>query len=92
MHIKKIFFILSLNCGVVFGVCQCLCVDGSMQAICDTHYEVRPICQPRVCPIVPPSVRPIQTPTIPPVGTISCRQAQVYNESTNKYEWQNVCE
>jgi hypothetical protein len=62
-----------------------------VRAICERTTDLPPICPPRVCPIVPPAVEPIQTPRLPPVGTQSCRQVQVLNESTRRYEWRTVC-
>ena len=78
--------------SMLYAKCDCLCVNGKVEAICSNAYEVRPVCNPRVCPIVPPSIEPLQTPKLLPLGTTSCHQAQVYNEYTRQYEWQRVCE
>lgn len=72
--------------------CECMCVNGSVQAMCSSAIEVRPICAPRICPITSPSVQPITAPRIPPVGTTSCHQVQVLNEYTQHYEWHEVCQ
>ncbi|WP_285818833.1 hypothetical protein [Helicobacter bilis] len=40
--------------SVLYAKCDCLCVNGNVEAICSNAYEVRPVCNPRVCPIVPP--------------------------------------
>jgi hypothetical protein len=74
-----------------FASCQCVCVEGQVQAICSNTLDVRPICAPRVCPIPPPSIQPIQQPRVTPVGTKSCTQKQVYNEESRRYEWKEIC-
>jgi hypothetical protein len=84
--------------GVLFSVsldaaaaCVCRCVNGNVQAICQSAIDVQPICSPQVCPVVPPSVAPIQAPRVPPVGTKTCNQEQIFNPNTSKYEWRTVC-
>lgn len=74
-----------------FAECQCMCVNGSVQAMCSSAIEVRPICAPRICPITSPSVQPIEAPRVPPIGATSCHQEQVLNEYTQRYEWHEVC-
>ena len=71
--------------------CQCMCVNGTVQAMCSRTTDVQPICAPRVCPLTPPSVTPITSPHVPPVGTTQCAPRQVYNEYTHQYEWKEVC-
>jgi hypothetical protein len=71
--------------------CICRCVNGEVQPICRSSLDVAPVCAPRVCPITPPSVQPIQRPMVPPVGASDCRQAQVLNPYTGRYEWRTVC-
>lgn len=73
------------------AACVCRCVNGDMKAICESSLDIPPICPPTVCPIVPPAVEPIQTPRVPPIGTRECRQVQVLNPNTNRYEWKEVC-
>ena len=75
----------------VEAACVCRCVTGEMRALCQSSIDIEPICPPTVCPIVPPSITPIQTPRVPPVGTTQCRQVQVFNGFTNRYEWREVC-
>lgn len=71
--------------------CACMCVSGEVQAICQSSIDLKPICAPRICPIVPPSIPPILTPSIPPIGTNQCRNEQVYNSTTGRYEWKQIC-
>ena len=71
--------------------CQCVCMEGEVQAVCSSTLDIKPICAPRVCPITPPAVEPVQTPRVPPIGTKTCVQKQVYNEITGAYEWKEVC-
>ena len=73
------------------AACVCRCVNGNMQALCSSSIDLPPICPPTVCPITPPSVAPIQQPRVPPIGTTQCRQAQVVNPQTGRYEWREVC-
>lgn len=85
-------------CVVALGVisianasCVCKCVNGEVEPICSSSTELPPICSPRVCPITPPSVVPINPPTIPPIGTSNCGMEQVYNDSSYRYEWKQIC-
>ncbi|NHZ97471.1 hypothetical protein F2P46_17340 [Massilia sp. CCM 8734] len=73
------------------AACECSCVGGQVQAICQSSLEVRPICPPRVCPITPPAVPPISTPSVPPIGTKQCKNEQVYNNVSGRYEWKEIC-
>lgn len=77
--------------GLADARCVCRCVNGDVKALCDSALEVPPICAPQVCPITPPSVQPIEPPRVPPIGTKECRQEQVYNSYTRRYEWKTVC-
>jgi hypothetical protein len=71
--------------------CVCRCVNGEVQPICRSSLDLPPICAPQICPLTPPSIQPIQPPTLPPLGTSNCRQAQVFNPNTGRYEWKTVC-
>lgn len=73
------------------AACVCRCVNGTVQAICTSSLDIRPICSPTICPIAPPSIAPIQPPRVPPIGTSRCVQRQVLNPYTNQYEWREVC-
>ncbi len=75
-----------------FALCQCVCMNGEVRAICDSAIDLPPICAPSVCPIVPPSIPPIHVPDVPPVGTTHCYERQVYNYETARYEWKEVCQ
>ena len=88
------FFVLSLELFPfeAGAACTCTCVGEEFKAVCDNSLEIQPICPPRVCTIAPPSIVPITPPTVPPVGTQQCRQEQVLNPSTGRYEWQRVCQ
>jgi hypothetical protein len=78
--------------GTARADCVCRCVDGEVQAVCRNAIDLPPICAPSVCPVVPPSIAPISTPRIPPLGTSSCRQAQVLDPRTRRYEWRQLCD
>jgi hypothetical protein len=71
------------------AACQCVCMNGNVEAVCSSSIDIRPICSPRICPIVPPSVRPIDPPRVPPVGATRCRSEQVWNGE--RYEWVEIC-
>jgi hypothetical protein len=73
------------------AACQCACVDGRVQAICQNAIDLRPICAAQICQLVPPSVRPLQAPTVPPIGTSNCQPQQVFNPNTRLYEWRTLC-
>lgn len=73
------------------AACQCVCMNGVVEAICSSTLDIEPICPPRICPITPPSVAPIQAPRVPPVGTSTCFPRQIYNEYSRRYEWREVC-
>lgn len=93
---KRILLISSLTflfiyAGPGHSACECACVNGEVVALCESSIDLEPICSPRICPITPPSIRPIERPRVPPIGTSDCRNEQVYNEYTNRYEWKEVC-
>ena len=83
--------------GLVFplvaeAVCVCRCVNGKARAFCSPALKIEPTCASMICSTTQPSVDAIQRPSRPPVVTSICRQLQVYNESTQRYEWLEVCE
>jgi len=73
------------------GSCECICVNGSVRAICSSTIDIAPICSPSICPIMQPSIKPIASPKIAPIGTKQCSMQQVYNSNLSKYEWKNLC-
>ena len=77
--------------GVVNAACQCRCVNGQVEAICQSAIDLKPICSPTICPIAPPSVRPVGPPTVPPVGTSQCHNQQVWDPNLGQYVWQRLC-
>ncbi len=74
------------------AACSCTCVNGQVQAICESAIDLRPICSPQICPLVPPSIAPLQTPMVPPVGTSHCRQVQAIDRYSGQYQWRTVCQ
>ncbi len=90
---KNILLFLSiiLLSNMAYADCVCSCVNGQNIPICSSSIDIRPICPPKICPIVPPSITPINPPNIPPIGTSQCSMHQVYNNYTNRYEWQQLC-
>jgi hypothetical protein len=71
--------------------CVCQCVNGHVEAICQSAIDLKPICSPTLCPIVPPSLKPIESPTLPPLGTSQCHNQQVWNPTLGRYEWVRLC-
>lgn len=78
--------------GIASAECQCACVNGTVQAICQSAIDLKPICAPTICPITPPSIAPISAPRVPPIGTSHCAPRQVYDPSTGQYIWTDLCE
>ena len=83
--------------GLVFplaveAVCVCRCVNGKARAFCSPALKIEPTCASMICSTTQPSVDAVQRPSGPPVATSVCRQVQVYNERTRRYEWLEVCE
>ena len=78
--------------GIASAGCQCACVNGTVQAICQSAIDLKPICAPTVCPIAPPAVTPITAPKVPPIGASHCAPRQVYDPSTGQYVWKDLCE
>lgn len=74
------------------AACQCMCVNGQVEAMCSSAIDLRPVCAPRVCPLTPPSVAPINRPRVPPIGTSECHMVQVLNPFSHRYEWKQVCD
>jgi hypothetical protein len=71
--------------------CRCVCMNGSVDVVCTSTFDLKPICPPRVCPNTPPSLTPLEKPRLPPIGTSKCVQKQIFNERTRRYEWREVC-
>lgn len=72
------------------AACECQCVDGRMQPLCDSAIDMRPMCPAMLCPMAPPSLAPIAPQTLPPLGTTQCRQARVC-DVMGHCGWQEVC-
>lgn len=86
-----LLFTILLVSNAANATCVCSCVNGQNIPICSNSIDIRPLCPLKMCPIVPPSIAPINIPRIPPIGTSQCKQAQVYNNYTGKYEWKQLC-
>jgi hypothetical protein len=72
--------------------CQCACVNGTVQAICESAIDLKPLCPPTLCPLAPPAITPIAAPTLPPIGTSHCAPKQVVDPNTGEYIWRTLCE
>jgi hypothetical protein len=86
-------------CGIVWiaiapparAACNCLCVNGRMQAVCERITDVAPICPSSFCPSRRALIAPLRPLILPPVGTSKCRQAWVC-DSYRRCSWQPVCQ
>lgn len=85
-----LFFYLSIE--KLTADCICKCVDRKNVPICTSKLDIPPICPPKICSIPPPSIPPIPSISLPPIGTTKHYQAQVYDEETEKYEWEDLYE
>lgn len=88
-----LFFICSYGLNSSFeaqAACRCVCVDGVKQNLCSSTLDIEIPCY-GICPINPPAVAPLPSLKLPPLGATSCRQAQVYNSNSGRYEWREIC-
>jgi len=72
--------------------CDCVCVNGHVEQLCDSSYDMPTICAAQICPIAPPTLAPLAPAVIPPIGTSSCWMDRIYNSITGQYEWTMVCQ
>ena len=72
------------------AACRCACVNGVKQNLCSSVLDIKVPCY-GICPLKPPGIAPLPSLKLPPLGTTSCRQAQVYNTFTKRYEWRRIC-
>jgi hypothetical protein len=71
--------------------CICRCVNGTVEAICQSAIDLKPLCPATLCPLVPPSLKPLEPVGLPPLGTSQCHNQQVWNPATSRYEWRRLC-
>ena len=91
----KILLVVALLIAFFFpykanAYCYCACLDGKNQSICTSVYEFKN-CPRMTCPKERYSYEPLPSQKLNPYGTTSCRQAQVWNHWTGRYEWERVC-
>lgn len=72
------------------AACNCLCVNGRMQAVCERVTEIQPVCPLRLCPSRRAEMAPLGPLVVPPLGTSKCRQAWVC-DSQRRCSWQPLC-
>ena len=83
--------LLFLAAATARAACECQCVNGRMQPLCESSIDIRPLCGSTICPIdVAPAMAPLNPPTPPPLGTAQCRQARVC-DTLGRCEWRQVC-
>jgi hypothetical protein len=73
----------------VHAGCTCQCVNGQMQPLCSSTFDIAPPCM-GICGPAAPSITPFNPPRFRPMGTTSCRQAQICDQFGN-CRWQEVC-
>jgi hypothetical protein len=90
---KRLFILLAtVLAASAHADCVCRCVNGQVRPICSNALDLPPICAPQLCALTPPSIAPLQMPSIPPLGTQNCREAQVLNPYSGRYEWRTLCQ
>lgn len=75
----------------MFGDCVCNCVNGRNVSICSNPYEMANPCPPTFCPPPTPQIPPMYQSEIPPMPYKSCNLQQVYNNTTQTYEYKKLC-
>jgi hypothetical protein len=70
----------------VLASCECLCIDGRTQPVCDNPSDQARICPARECP----STKAISPPQIPPSGIATCAPEQVQDPDTHQLEWRII--
>ncbi len=83
--------VIGFAAGTAAAACGCDCVDGRMRAVCTRPGELAPLCPAAICPIAPAAVRPLDSAVLAPLGAAQCREAQVLNPVSQRYEWQLLC-
>ena len=78
--------------GATRADCTCACVNGSVQAICSSAIDMKPICGAQLCPLPPTSLQPLTSMHLPPLGTSHCRPKQVFDPNVGQYVWKELCE
>ena len=74
------------------AACNCVCVAGKPQAVCQSQTDVPPVCMPRTCPTASRLVDPApSSSTASALAKSSCPKAQILNAITHEYEWKAVC-
>lgn len=84
--------VMCLNPRHLTADCVCKCVDGQFIPVCSSTLDIPPICPPRICPMPPPAIKPLPSLSIPPLGTSTAVQAQVFDEDTGEYEYEELYE
>jgi hypothetical protein len=90
--VLTLIVLLSSSSGEAIAACQCACVNGGVQAICQSTMDLPPLCSPTLCPLTPPALAPLNPPHLPPLGTSQCRPRQVFDPNLGRYVWRELCE
>jgi hypothetical protein len=82
---------LLLSAAPASAACNCQCVNGQVQLICQNAYDPPVMCVPTLCPLPMPRLAPLVPPQLPPLGTKQCYPVQVWDPDTRLYVWRTVC-
>ena len=79
--------------AVAHADCECTCIDGEYQAVCDEASEVKPECPTEICAIAPPVADDkAEEPYLPPPRRRSCRPEVAWDPVLREYRRMVVCD
>jgi len=90
-YLAATFLVIWITPTAAVADCVCECVNGTVQALCESTTDRRPYCAYQGCPTPNYSTPPVGSQRTLPLGTTSCQPVQVYNQQTMRYEWVEVC-
>jgi hypothetical protein len=73
------------------ATCTCECVESQERAICMSVRDPVPVCGKKACPAAPWIPKPSDSKLPAPAGTYGCEPMRVYDRSTNKHWWSELC-
>lgn len=90
--ILMIFTLLILLPTSAAAKCVCACVNGKMEAVCSSSggmTGMKPMCA-GMCPMAGPGMSGMGD-NSSNFNRGGCRQEQVWNDATRRYEWKTIC-
>ena len=92
---KSLIAIAVLVClsNVARADCECTCVGGEYQAVCDDSAEDKPECPTEICAIAPPVAdEAAEEPYLPPARRRACRPEMAWDPVLREYRRMVVCD